>query len=213
MPDQPAQNPYSPALNSTAAEAVTRHQWTSAHVAVLVGVCVVSVSLRLIDSPLSNFASMAALALFTGSIIRHPAAFLLPVAIRAITDLLIHAKTGYGFFPSWPFDYSAYALIYLFAAYNVRPAKYLSVFLGGIAAVGTYFLLSNFGVWFMSDMYPRTAAGLVECFTMAIPFARGTVLGNLIAVPVFFTIWNLFATPAASTTTANADFVATKQDA
>lgn len=156
---------------------------------------------------------MAALALFSGAVIRHPAAFLLPVAIRAITDLLIHAKTGYGFFASWPFDYAAYAVIFLFAAYSVRPNRTASIVGGSIFAVGTYFALSNLGVWIMTDMYPQTISGLIECFTLAIPFARGTILGNLIAVPIFFTAWNLLAVPSGTAAAVGAQIATANKDA
>ncbi len=184
-------------------------------VAVIVGVCCVAVALRLVDSPLSNFSAMAALALFSGAVIRHPAAVLLPLAMRAITDVLIHIQTGYGFFFSWPFDYFAYLLIALFAVYCVRPNRYLAVAGGSIVAVATYFVLSNFGVWAMSGMYPRTTAGLIDCFIMAIPFAKGTVLGNLIAVPVFFSAWNMLAAPSetdAATTGVRSELAAANRD-
>jgi len=49
-------------------------------------------------------------------------------------------------------------------------------------------------VWLIwPDTYSRSATGLVECFVNAIPFARGTILGNLIAAPAFFAMWNAFA--------------------
>lgn len=184
-----------------------------AQISFLLGVCIVSIALRLVDSPISNFSSMIALALFSGAVIRHPAAFLLPVAIRAVTDLLIQAKTGYGFFASWPFDYAAYAAIFLFATYSVRPHRTASIAGGSIVAVCTYFILSNLGVWIMTDMYPQTAAGLMECFTLAIPFARGTVLGNLIAVPIFFAGWNLLAVPATTAETVGGTIATANKDA
>ncbi|MEO2016332.1 MAG: DUF6580 family putative transport protein [Fuerstiella sp.] len=155
--------------------------------------CCVSVGLRFLDTPLLNFSSMVALALLCGSVVRHPAAFLLPLAVRALTDALLHWKTGYGFFPSWPFDYSAYVVIF-FVGRQVAPRRYAAVFGGSIASIAIFFLLSNIGVWLMwADTYPHTVAGLVDCFVKGLPFARGTILGNLIAAPAFFALWNAFA--------------------
>jgi len=155
--------------------------------------CCVSFGLRFVDGPLSNLGAMAALALLCGSVLRHPMAFLLPLAVRALSDGLVHWKTGYGFFPSWPFDYAAYVLIFL-VGHHVMRNRYAEVFTGTIVSIAVYFLLSNFGVWLIwPDTYARSAAGLMECFVNAIPFARGTVLGNLVAAPVFFAMWNAFA--------------------
>lgn len=177
--------------------------WLTKQTKVIAGVCLVSLATRLIDSPLSNFSSMAALALLCGSVVRHPAGVLVPLAVRLLTDVLVQIKTGYGFFPSWPFDYTAYLLIFCLGRF-VMARSYKAVFGGAIASVAVYFVLSNFGVWLMwPDTYPRTIAGLTDCFAMAIPFARGTVLGNLIAAPFFFGVWNAVSAslpkPAAAT--------------
>ncbi len=40
-----------------------------------------------------------------------------------------------------------------------------------------FFLLSNFGVWLF--WYPRTASGLITCYTLALPFYRNTLLGDI----------------------------------
>lgn len=40
-----------------------------------------------------------------------------------------------------------------------------------------FFLISNFGVWFF--WYPRTIAGLMTCYTLALPFYRNTLLGDV----------------------------------
>ena len=160
---------------------------------VITAACCVSVALRFLDTPLLNFSSVVALSLLCGSVTRHRVAFLLPLAVRVLTDALLHLTTGHGFFPSWPFDYSAYVLIFLVGR-QVSPSRYSAVLGGSIASIVIYFLLSNFGVWLIwPDTYPRTAAGLMDCFVKAVPFARGTILGNLIAAPVFFAMWNAFA--------------------
>lgn len=174
---------------------LSRRQWLFIGAA-----CVVSVCLRLIDSPIANLSSMVALALFCGTAIRHPAGFLLPLAFRLLTDSLIYLKNGYSFFPSWPFDYSAYVLIYLIGLSIPRTSRgrtsrhVLAIAGGTISSILIYFALSNFGVWLMwSETYPHTAAGLMDCFVKAIPFARGTFYGNLLAAPIFYGVWYLFA--------------------
>jgi len=41
-----------------------------------------------------------------------------------------------------------------------------------------FFLLSNFGVWL--SWYPRTMEGLFTCYTMALPFYKNTLMGDLV---------------------------------
>ena len=41
-----------------------------------------------------------------------------------------------------------------------------------------FFVLTNFGVWLMG--YPLTFAGLVSCYTLAIPFFVNTIIGDLV---------------------------------
>lgn len=41
-----------------------------------------------------------------------------------------------------------------------------------------FFLLSNFGVWLY--WYPRTLEGLITCYTLALPFLRNTLMGDVV---------------------------------
>ena len=50
------------------------------------------------------------------------------------------------------------------------------------------FLVSNFATWLFQNMYPKTLAGLVQCYTLAIPFFRGTFASDLIYTPILFSV-------------------------
>jgi len=157
--------------------------------------CAAAVLLRIIDNPIANLSAMGALALLCGAMLRHPAALLIPLGVRALTDVIIHLRTGYGFFESWWFDYSAYALIFALGLL-VRRRNYGSVVAGGLAAALVYFLVSNFGVWLAwPETYPTTFPGLMSCYENAIPFARGTFAGDVVFSLVFFGAWNALAIP------------------
>ena len=177
---------------------------------VLIVVSLLTVATRLVDSPMANLSTMAVLALFAGTVVRHPAGLLLPLLIRVLTDGIVHLQTGYGFFPSWPFDYSAYVLIYVIGlaiprqplqGEDATPGRLigrLAAVVGGTSlSVLIYFVLSNFGVWQMwPDTYPPTVAGLMDCFTKAIPFVKGTIWGNMVAGPVFYVAWYMVSAAA-----------------
>ena len=51
-----------------------------------------------------------------------------------------------------------------------------------------FFLVSNFATWLFQNMYPKTLAGLVQCYTLAIPFFRGTFASDLIYTPILFSV-------------------------
>jgi hypothetical protein len=49
-----------------------------------------------------------------------------------------------------------------------------------------FFVMTNFAMWLNSGFYPRTSAGLVDCFVAAIPFYQNSVAGDLFYSAVLF---------------------------
>jgi hypothetical protein len=50
----------------------------------------------------------------------------------------------------------------------------------------SFYAVSNFAVWAVWNLYPKTLAGLAECYTMAIPFFRNTMASDLLFAGAFF---------------------------
>ena len=50
----------------------------------------------------------------------------------------------------------------------------------------TFFVTSNFAVWAVWNMYPKTLAGLGACYVAALPFFRNAVVGDLAFTAVLF---------------------------
>jgi hypothetical protein len=57
-----------------------------------------------------------------------------------------------------------------------------------LAASVSFFLISNLGSFFFLAMYPKTWAGLVECYTLAIPFFRSTLVSDMVFSLAFFSV-------------------------
>jgi hypothetical protein len=57
----------------------------------------------------------------------------------------------------------------------------------GLAST-TFFVVSNIGVWLVGGIYPRSLAGLVTCFEMAIPFFTNSLTADLFFGTVFVTL-------------------------
>lgn len=59
-------------------------------------------------------------------------------------------------------------------------------------AVGSsvfFFVVTNFAVWLEGSLYPRTLVGLQQCFTLALPFFRNTLLSDLIYTASLFGLY------------------------
>ena len=50
----------------------------------------------------------------------------------------------------------------------------------------SFFALSNFAVWASWNMYPKTVAGLMTCYTAALPFFRRGFEGDMLFTAVMF---------------------------
>ena len=70
------------------------------------------------------------------------------------------------------------------AAVRLLPVAVLAVL--AVAGSALFFLVSNFGTWALSGMYPHTAAGLAACYVAAIPFFQNTLAGDLFYATLLF---------------------------
>jgi hypothetical protein len=52
-----------------------------------------------------------------------------------------------------------------------------------------FFIVSNFGVWVTSGMYAHTLDGLLECYVMALPFFRTSLMADLFYSAVLFGLY------------------------
>jgi hypothetical protein len=146
---------------------------------IAVGLIALGIVARLVPHPW-NATPVMAIALFAGTYLSKRWAIILPLVIVASTDLLL------GWHATVPFTWGAFALTGMLAWWvRARPGPWR--ILGGAATGSTlFFLLTNFGVWLAGDLYPWTADGLWQCYVAAVPFFRGTVLGDLVWAGLLF---------------------------
>jgi len=129
-----------------------------------------------------NFAPIAAIALFSGFYLGRRYAIILPLISMAIGDLFI----GFYDFKMMLAVYISFALVGLFG-FAVRKYKSLeTVVASSIIASVAFYLITNYVVWQFSPWYARSFDGLIYCYTMALPFFRNTLMGDLFYVAVFF---------------------------
>ena len=140
------------------------------------------------DFGLWNFVPMGAMALYAGSRLPRRWAWLVPVAAMGLSDLLLDFGTGRPLFePSRWMIYATFAATTLLGPISnrARSGPWLLPVLS-LSASLLFFLASNLGVWIEGRMYPMTVAGLAECYTLALPFFRSTVIADLLGTCVLF---------------------------
>lgn len=127
-----------------------------------------------------NATPVMAIALFGGTYVSKRWAIILPWSIVALTDFIL------GWHTTIPFTWGAMILTGLLAWWvRTRPTPE-RVLTASLAGSLLFFTITNFGVWLVGGLYPRTLAGLAQCYVAAIPFFRGTLLGDLFYTTVLF---------------------------
>ncbi len=147
---------------------------------ILAGMILGAAFSRLIPHP-PNFTAIGAMALFSGAYFNKKIlAFAVPLTAMFLSDIVI------GFHPGMYAVYTSFALIVLIGMTLNGNKKIGNIFLASVTASVAFFVITNFAMWATGVIYPKTAAGLVECFIAAIPFFHYTLLGDLLFVGLMF---------------------------
>lgn len=146
----------------------------------LVGAILCAALFRLVPHP-PNFSPIAAMALFGGAYLpRRALAFVAPLGALLLSDLVL------GFYPGISFVYVSVALTVLIGWAISRNRTALPIAAAALAGSVLFFVVSNFGTWLLTDMYPKTLSGLAACYVAAIPFFQNTIAGDLFFSVVLF---------------------------
>jgi len=141
---------------------------------------------RLIPHP-ANFTPVGALGLFAGARLAGWQAYIVPLALMAVTDPILGAVYG---FPAYSFvTIAIYAsfLINVAIGRRLRATSHPACLPAAVALCSAqFFVLTNVGVWLAGGIYPLTTAGLAACFVAAIPFYGRTLAGDLFFAALLF---------------------------
>jgi len=160
-------------------------------VILLTGLIVAAAMSRLLPHP-QNMAPITALALFAAAHLpSRRLGFGLPLAAMLLSDVVLYATKDAG--------YREYAVSTMFWVYLALIAiaaigQRLRGRLGAVTIIGTtlvgsvlFFVVTNFGAWVsLTEFYPRTLGGLLDCYIAGLPFFRGTLLGDLVYSGLLF---------------------------
>lgn len=144
-----------------------------------------------------NFTPIAGMAL-VGSAYFHRKilAFLIPVLALYVSDFILNNTIYSSFYPDnaglifitdfMIFTYGAMLLTVLLGIKMLRKVSGTRILGSAVIASLIFFLISNFGVWLTTPMYPKSLVGLGESYIAGLPFLQGTLLSNVIFTPVIF---------------------------
>lgn len=134
-----------------------------------VGILFILCASRFIPHP-PNFTSVIALSFYVPIIFGLK---FIPIVVIsfAISDLY------FGFHSTILFTWGSVILIGLIT--NYLSSGIFTRALGVLFGATIFFVISNFGVWLVSDIYANTMNGLVACYIFALPFFYSTILSTI----------------------------------
>ncbi|HAH04414.1 MAG: hypothetical protein UV78_C0008G0011 [Parcubacteria group bacterium GW2011_GWA2_43_17] len=141
----------------------------------------IGVVMRLVPHP-ANFTPVFAIALFAGFYLSKKWSLILPLAIMLIGDFFI------GFY-DWKLMLVVYGSIALAGLIGLATRNNRNIFTVATAtllASIVFFLTTNLAVWYFSSWYSHDWTGLFQCYTLAVPFFKNSLLGDLFFVSLFF---------------------------
>lgn len=127
--------------------------------------------LRFLPHP-ANFAPVTAIALFAGMYLPRRLALAVPLAVMVASDLVI------GLHPLIPFTWGCF-LVAAFIGSRQRVQRPGRLALATLGSSVLFYVVTNFAVWAFTPLYAKTLPGLVASYTMAVPFFRNALVGDL----------------------------------
>jgi hypothetical protein len=110
------------------------------------------------------------------------------MAVMALTDVYL-TKFVYGY----PFHISGYLVTWawwgalcLISSGLLRKVSVLRVAAGVFVSATGFFVIVDFALWAMGNMYPHTLAGLGACYIAALPFYGNDLVSTALMSAVFF---------------------------
>lgn len=117
-------------------------------------------------------------------------AYLVPVASMLISDIgtgLLRNDIHYAIHPTLPVVYGAYMLMAWLGTFLRERRGALAIAGTALACECAFFVVTNFAEWLNPvNAYPQSIAGLLQCYTLAIPFLNTRLISMAVFAPVLF---------------------------
>lgn len=146
-----------------------------------------------------NFTPIGAMVLFGAAYFSNKyIALFIPLMAMWISDLVLNNTVYSSFYKGFVFFSDGFYWIYicfiLIAGLGfllLKKVKITNIFGASLSASLLFFIVSNFGVWLGSTVYPQNISGLIACYTAGMPFLGNTVMGDLFYSAILFGLFEL----------------------
>jgi hypothetical protein len=146
-----------------------------------------------------NFTPLIAVTLLSSySLSNKFLAIMIPLVGFWISDLFMNNYIYAGYFTDFTvfnsgmiWTYGAIVLVALMGSSFLNKISTGKVVLASLSGSTIFYLISNFGVWAFSPMYAKTLTGLVQCYSLALPFYGTSLMGDLVYSALLFGAYQL----------------------
>jgi len=161
---------------------------------VLLGIVGFATIARIFAPPLlghpSNFAPIDAIALFSGCYFAGRfTKLIVPLLSVWVGDLFInymYMQKVVLLYDGFYWQYACYGLMVFIGSRLAQRVKPLTLMTATVSSAVLFFIISNFGVWISSGMYPHDMTGFIACYVAALPFFYNTLLSDVMYSAIFF---------------------------
>jgi hypothetical protein len=168
------------------------------NILLIVALIAIGILGRIIPHP-PNFTPIIAIALLSSYAFKNKwMIIVIPLMAMWISDLVINNYLYAGYYDSllifssgFLWVYGAIICIALLGTILIKKVKISNIALSSISGSLIFFFITNFGVWISGSMYPKSLFGLIECYTLALPFFGNALVGDLVYCTILFTSYSL----------------------
>ncbi len=144
-----------------------------------IGLVVIGVFSRFIFH-FENFTPVLAIALFAGAYLPKRQAVAVPLALFIIADAMI------GFHALIAFTWGSMVLVAVIGMSLKNKKSWKNTAVGAFLSAVVFYVITNFGVWLFYNTYPKSLTGLMECYIMALPYFRNSLVSTFLYSFVLF---------------------------
>jgi hypothetical protein len=164
----------------------------------IISLLIIGIASRLIPH-YPNFTAIGAISLFGAAFMnRRTVAIIIPYLVMLVSDMILN---NFVYARAYPEEYKQFVFLYRgalwsYAAFGLIVICGYAIFRNGVdlkrivfGALGSstiFFLLSNFGVWASTGVYPVNFSGLLTCYAAGLPFLLNQVMGDLFYSLIIF---------------------------
>ena len=101
-----------------------------------------------------------------------------------VSDLLIGFH-NYIFFTYIP-------LVVIAIIFKEKILKYNNILVYSVTGAIIFYLISNFGVWFLGKTYDKNIYGLISCYIAGLPFLKNSLISTIFYTYLTFSIFKFY---------------------